>query len=49
MKIKAVKPFTIRNASTGDLVSVACNEIVEMDSTPANAFISAVFNLLIIL
>ena len=40
MKIKALKPFTYRNSSTGELTSVACGQIAEFDDTLAEAFIS---------
>jgi len=39
MKIKALKAFTMRDASTGALTSIACGEIVDMDSTPAGQLI----------
>ena len=41
MKIKALKAFVIRNASNGNLTSVPCGAVVDMDSTPAAAYISA--------
>ena len=31
MKIKALKPFTMRNPSTGELTSIACGSIAVMD------------------
>ena len=31
MKIKALKPFTMRNSSTGELTSIACGSIAVMD------------------
>ena len=41
MKVKMLKPATVRNASSGNLDSYACGQIVELDSTPGNALISA--------
>ena len=41
MKIKTLKPFTLRDSSTGALTSPACGSIIEVDTTPANALISA--------
>lgn len=41
MKVKMLKPATVRNASSGELTSYACGQIVELDSTPAAAMISA--------
>lgn len=40
MKIIALKPFTYRDSSTGELTSVACEQIVDFDDTLAEAFIS---------
>ena len=41
MKIRALKPFCYRDPSTGALTSYACNQIADVDSTLANAWISA--------
>lgn len=41
MKIKALKAFTWRDASTGALTSYAVDQIADVDSTPAAAMISA--------
>jgi len=38
LKIQATKPFTLRVSM--DLTSVACNSVVELDSTLANQLIS---------
>lgn len=40
MKIKALKPFTIRDASTGTLTSVACGSVSEFGTDTANELIS---------
>lgn len=40
MKIKALKPFTYRDSSTGKLTSVACGQIATFDDSLAEAFIS---------
>lgn len=40
MKIIALKPFTYRDPETGELTSVACNQIADFDETLAEAFIS---------
>lgn len=39
MKVKMLKPVTVRNASNGNLTSYACGQIVDMDSTPAGQMI----------
>lgn len=39
MKIQALKPFTYRDSSTGELTSVACGQVKEFDDTLAEAFI----------
>lgn len=39
MKIKALKGFTMRDAQTGDLVSIGHGEIVTMDDTLAGGLI----------
>ena len=39
-KIIALKPFTYRDSSTGELTSVACGQIAEFDDTLAESFIS---------
>ena len=41
MKIKMLKAATARNASSGELTSYACGQIVDMNTDPANAMISA--------
>lgn len=41
MKIKAVKPFTVRNTSTGELTSYACGEIAEVTTSVGEAYITA--------
>jgi uncharacterized repeat protein (TIGR02543 family) len=33
MKIKALKPLTIRDAETGDLTSIACGQVAVIDDT----------------
>lgn len=38
-KIIALKPFTYRNSSTGELTSVACGQVAEFDDALAEAFI----------
>ena len=40
MKIIALKPFTYRDSTTGELTSVACGHIAEFDDELAEAFIS---------
>ena len=40
MKIKALKPFTLRDSSTGALKSIACGCAAEFDSTAANQLIT---------
>lgn len=40
MKIKALKPFTLRDSSTGALKSIACGCVAEFDSTTANQLIT---------
>lgn len=40
MKVKALKPFTLRDSSTGDLKSIACGCVAEFNSTTANQLIS---------
>ena len=40
MKIEALKPFTLRDSSTGNLVSVGCNQIVEVSSELGASLIS---------
>lgn len=40
-KIIALKPFAVRDSSTGELQSVGCGEIVSIDDTLAGAMISA--------
>lgn len=40
MKIKALKPFTYRDSTTGELTSVACGQIKDFDDTLAEAFIN---------
>ena len=39
-KIIALKPFTYRDSSTGELTSVACGQVAEFDDTLAESFIS---------
>lgn len=41
MKIQAVKPFTVRDATYGTLTSYAAGEIATVDDTPGAAYISA--------
>lgn len=41
MKIRALKPFCYRDSSTGALTSFACNQIADVDSDLASAFITA--------
>ena len=38
MKVKALKPFTINNS--GDLTSVACGAVIEVESTEGNQLIT---------
>lgn len=33
MKIKALKPFTLRDSDTGALTSIACGQVATMDDT----------------
>ncbi len=33
MKIRALKPFTLRDAETGALTSIACGQIATLDDT----------------
>lgn len=40
MRIEALIPFTLRNADTGDLTSIACGGIVTVDDTLGNQLIS---------
>ena len=40
MKIIALKPFTYRDAESGELTSVACGQIAEFDDSLAEDFIS---------
>lgn len=40
MKIRALKPFTLRNASTGDLTSLACGQVADVDDTLGASLIS---------
>lgn len=40
MKIEALIPFTLRNASTGELTSIACGGIVTVDDILGNQLIS---------
>ena len=40
MKVQALRPLTIRDGSTGALTAVACGQVVDLDSTLANALIS---------
>lgn len=40
MKIKALKPFTIRDASTGALTSIACGQVAVIDDTVGAGLIS---------
>jgi hypothetical protein len=40
IKIQALKPFTLRDASTGSLVSIADGSVVTMDATLGNQLIS---------
>ena len=40
MKIKALKPFTLRDSSTGDLTSIACGQIAVVDDTLGAQLIS---------
>lgn len=40
IKIQAIKPFTLRDASTGSLVSIADGSVVTMDATLGNQLIS---------
>ena len=39
-KIKAVKPFTLRDSSTGALTSIACGSVAVMDDELATSLIS---------
>lgn len=41
IKIKALKPFTLRNTSNGALTSYACGEIASVDDSVGNPLISA--------
>ena len=40
-KIIADKPFTVRDAQTGELTSIGCGEIATVDDSLAEAMISA--------
>lgn len=40
MKIKALKPFTMRDASTGELTSIACGAVATMDAEVGAQLIS---------
>lgn len=40
MKIRALKPFTLRDASTGELTSIACGQIADVDDTLGASLIS---------
>ena len=40
MNIKALKPFTIRDSSTGNLTSIACGAIVDASDELANQLIT---------
>lgn len=40
MIIKALIPFSLRDAETGDITSIACGAVVSMDSTLGNQLIS---------
>ena len=40
MKIKALKPFTLRDGTTGELTSIACGGIVTIDDTLGASLIS---------
>lgn len=40
IKIQAIKPFTLRDADTGALVSIADGSVVTMDDTLGNQLIS---------
>ena len=40
IKIQAIKPFTLRDADTGALVSIADGSVVTMDDTLGNRLIS---------
>ena len=40
MKIKALKPFTLRDSSTGELTSIACEHVVTVDDTLGASLIS---------
>lgn len=40
MKVRALKPFTMRDETTGELTSVACKQIIDVDTEVANQLIS---------
>ena len=40
MKIEALIPFTLRDAETGDLTSIACHGVVNIDDTVGAQLIS---------
>lgn len=40
MKIKALKPFTMRDSDTGELTSIACGSIAVMDDDTATQLIT---------
>ena len=40
MNIKALKPFTMRDSSTGELTSIACGAVVTLEDTTANQLIT---------
>lgn len=40
MKIEALKPFTLRDSSTGDLASVGCNQVVTVSDELGASLIS---------
>lgn len=40
MKIRALKPFTLRDASTGKLTSIACGQVADIDDTLGESLIS---------
>jgi len=40
MKIKALIPFTVRDASTGELTSIACGQVANVTETLGNQLIA---------
>ena len=40
MTIRALKPFTMRDSSTGELTSIACGQVATLDDTLANQLIT---------